>query len=34
MIEITITEKAKTERLKVIESFNVRTIRLIRQGFG
>lgn len=34
MIEITVTEKAKAELVKVLESFNAKTVRLIRQGFG
>lgn len=34
MIEITITETAKIELLKVLERFNAKTVRLIRQGFG
>ncbi len=34
MIEITITETAKIELLKVLERFNAKTVRLIRKGFG
>ena len=34
MIEIKITEKAKTELFKVISRFNARSVRLMQQGFG
>lgn len=34
MIEIKITEKARTELLQVLEHFNAGSIRLITQGFG
>lgn len=34
MIEITMTESAKIELLKVLESVTSKSIRLIQQGFG
>ena len=34
MIEIRITQKAKTELIKVLEHFNAGSVRLIQQGFG
>lgn len=34
MIEITITETAKIELFKVLRRFNVKSVRLIQQGFG
>lgn len=34
MIEITMTEKATTELLKVMKQFSAQSIRLIQQGFG
>ena len=34
MIEITITQKAKDELLAVLERFQSRSVRLIRQGYG
>jgi hypothetical protein len=34
MIEITITETAKIELLKVLRHFNAQSVRLMHQGFG
>ena len=34
MIEITITPKAKTELLTVLERFQSQSVRLIQQGYG
>jgi hypothetical protein len=34
MIEIMITETAKTELLKVLSNFDAQSIRLIQQGYG
>lgn len=34
MIEITMTETAKTELLKVLANVSAKSIRLINQGFG
>jgi hypothetical protein len=34
MIEITMTETAKIELLKVLKNVTAKSIRLIRQGFG
>ncbi len=34
MIEITITEKAKNELLKVLQRFDSKSLRLIHQGHG
>jgi len=34
MIEITITETAKMELLKVLKNVSAKSIRLIQQGFG
>lgn len=34
MIEITITETAKIELLKVLKNVSAKSIRLIQQGFG
>jgi hypothetical protein len=34
MIELTMTETARTELLKVLQNIPARSIRLIRQGFG
>ncbi len=34
MIEITVTEPAKIELLKILKHFSAKTIRLIQQGYG
>ena len=34
MIEIKITETAKSELFKVLERFNAQSVRLVQQGFG
>jgi hypothetical protein len=34
MIEITLSEKAKTELLKVLKYVSSKSIRLIQQGYG
>ncbi len=34
MIEITITETAKVELLKVLKRFDAKAIRLVQQGLG
>jgi len=34
MIEITITETAKVELLKVLKRFDAKSIRLVQQGMG
>lgn len=34
MIEITMTETAKIELLKVLEHFSAKTVRLFQQGYG
>jgi len=34
MIEITVTESAKTELLKVLRSAAAESIRIIQKGFG
>jgi hypothetical protein len=34
MIELTMTETAKTELLKILERSSAKTIRLIRHGYG
>ena len=34
MIEITITDTAKTELVKVLTQFAARSVRLIEQGYG
>lgn len=34
MIEITITEDAKIELLKVMSDFSAKAVRLVRQGYG
>jgi hypothetical protein len=34
MIEITLTDTAKKELLKVLEQFSSKAIRLIQQGYG
>ena len=34
MIEIAITQKAKTELLKVLAQAGAKSVRLIQQGFG
>lgn len=34
MIEITITETAKAELLKVLERHHTKFVRLVQQGFG
>ncbi len=34
MIELTITDTAKTELRKVLKNFSAKTVRLIQQGFG
>lgn len=34
MIQITITETAKTELFKVLKRYDAKSIRLVQQGFG
>lgn len=34
MIELTMTDTAKNELLKVLKNFSARSVRLIQQGFG
>lgn len=34
MIELTMTETAKAELLKVLKHFSAKTVRLVQQGFG
>jgi hypothetical protein len=34
MIEITITEKAKVELLKVLKRYDAQSVRLTQQGYG
>ena len=34
MIEITITETAKIELLKVLKRFDAKSVRLVQQGYG
>lgn len=34
MIEITITQQAKTELFKVLEHFKAKSVRLTQQGYG
>ncbi len=34
MIDITITETAKNELIKVLERFEAKSVRLVQQGLG